>query len=105
MIIHDLYFPCVSVIPDETNTPLVIDANRMLTLTAALKGFQPIAGGQPQVINLARRVNVPSSDTIVQEKSLLWKRLHMAVAEQHDAGAGKVNITIFSDRRRLYLRQ
>jgi hypothetical protein len=44
MIVHDFHLLRVGTAPDEANPPLVVDANAVLAVTAALEGFQPVAG-------------------------------------------------------------
>jgi hypothetical protein len=40
-----------SVIPDETDAPLIVDPDRMLTLAIGLQGFEPVAGGTLRSVN------------------------------------------------------
>ena len=40
VVIGDLYIECISFFPDETNPPLVVDADAMLTCPVFLKGFE-----------------------------------------------------------------
>jgi hypothetical protein len=53
MIIDDFNLLGSPVAPHKTNPPLVVDANRVLTLTVTLEGLQPIAGWLPQIIQRA----------------------------------------------------
>jgi hypothetical protein len=38
-----------SVIPNKTDAPLVIDPDRMLTLTVCLQRFEPVAWRNPEI--------------------------------------------------------
>ncbi len=49
MVVHNFDFRCVPVEPIETDSPLVIDANGMLSLAIAFEFFQPISRGRPKV--------------------------------------------------------
>ena len=57
MIIDNVDLPSVSITPNETNAPLVVDANAMLPGAVASKNFEPVAGRDPQVIKAASRVD------------------------------------------------
>src|SRR5215471_18996033 len=43
--------------PGETDPPLIVDADRMLTFTVACERFEPVARRGAQVIKLARGVD------------------------------------------------
>src|SRR5713101_2866404 len=58
VVINDLYVVGVTVLPDETNTVLIVDPNAVLPRSVALENFQPIAGEFRQVAPLARRVDL-----------------------------------------------
>jgi hypothetical protein len=49
MIIDDLDLVGVSVFPPETNTPLLIDPDPILTISVAGEFLQPISRGDPQI--------------------------------------------------------
>jgi hypothetical protein len=53
MIIHNFNFVRIFALPTEADAPLVVDPNAKLPGAAALKGFQPISGRQPQVAQIA----------------------------------------------------
>jgi hypothetical protein len=44
--------------PDEADTPLIVDANAMLTLTIALQGFQAIARWRTKKFQCRRTVEL-----------------------------------------------
>jgi len=50
MIIHDLDVVSVALSPHETDPPLIVDSNAMLTLTVAVKLLQAVAGRDAQVL-------------------------------------------------------
>jgi len=50
MIVHELDVVGVSVAPDETDPPLVVDPDRMLSAPVASKRFQAVAGRDAQVV-------------------------------------------------------
>jgi len=55
VIVDNLDLPGVAITPDEADTPLLVDANAMLPKSVATKGFQPVAGRDPQIIWAALR--------------------------------------------------
>lgn len=57
MMVHDLDSPGIAVAPDETDAPLIVDANAVLPDSAASKGFQSVAGRDPQVVEAASSVD------------------------------------------------
>ena len=44
MVIHDFYFPGIFIMPNETNSPLIINSDAMLTFSVATHLFQPVTG-------------------------------------------------------------
>jgi hypothetical protein len=38
--------------PDETDSPLIVDADRVLTLPSAPQGFEPVARRHAEVLDL-----------------------------------------------------
>ena len=58
MIIHDLDLVGVPITPDETNPPLVIDANAVLSGPVSRQRFQPVAGWHTQILQRPRTVQV-----------------------------------------------
>ena len=54
MIIYDFDFVRVSVFPDKTDAPLVVDADAVPSLPVALEGFESVARRHPHVIQLLR---------------------------------------------------
>ena len=57
MIVDYLDLPGVAITPDETDPPLLVDANAMLTKSVAAKGLQTVAGRDPRIIETASRVD------------------------------------------------
>ena len=57
MIIHDLDVPCLTYAPPETNPPLIINADAMLTASIAVQGFEAIAWRDLKIIDLLCRVD------------------------------------------------
>ena len=53
MVVDDLNLFRAAIAPYETNPPLVIDADRMLSLTVAFERLKPIAGWLTQIIQRA----------------------------------------------------
>lgn len=52
MIVYDFHILDPAFGPDETHAVFVIDANGMLAFAVALERLQPIAGRDPQVVEL-----------------------------------------------------
>jgi hypothetical protein len=52
VIVYNLHTLDPAFGPDETHAVFVIDANGMLAFAIALERFQPIAGRDPQVVEL-----------------------------------------------------
>lgn len=50
VIVDNLYLGGFAVFPDETDAPLVVDADTVLTLAVALERFEPVAGRRPQIV-------------------------------------------------------
>ena len=57
VIVDNLNLPCVAIAPDETNAPLLVDANAMLPKSVATRSFEPVAGRDPQIIEASGRVD------------------------------------------------
>ena len=49
MVIHNFYVMRVFALPAETNAPLVIDADAVLTRAVAFESFKAVAGWQHQI--------------------------------------------------------
>jgi hypothetical protein len=58
MVIHDFHLLRISAAPNETNPPLVIDADAVLAGTIAFQGFQPVARRRKQISQHPRPVQV-----------------------------------------------
>src|SRR3989344_4537723 len=58
VIVHDLHVIGVAVAPREAYPPLIVDADAVLALAVALKGFKPIAGRHTQRIQHGRRIEL-----------------------------------------------
>lgn len=50
MIIDDFNTFSTAIFPNETDPPLVIDANRMLPFAIPAQGLQPVSGRNPQIL-------------------------------------------------------
>lgn len=50
MIIYDFNLVGITIGPDETDSPLIIDANAVLPLPTPLQSFQPIPRRNPQIL-------------------------------------------------------
>jgi hypothetical protein len=49
VVIHDLDIVCVATSPSETDSPLVVDSDAVLTLSATHQPFQSIPRWNPQI--------------------------------------------------------
>lgn len=56
MVIHDLNVVRVAVSPPETDPPLVVDPNAVLTFPVSCQFFQPIPGWDSQVLDRLRGI-------------------------------------------------
>ena len=56
MIINDLHIVRAVLDPNETNTPLLIDPDRMLPPPIAAKRFEPVTRNRRQIIQRRRRI-------------------------------------------------
>ncbi|SRR6266571_9573729 len=72
MIIYYFNFVRISVHPFETDSPLLVDADAVLSLPVAFQRFQPVSRWNPQIFEANRRV---------QELQFM-KRLLLNVARQ-----------------------
>ena len=57
VIVNNLDLPGIAITQGETNAPLRVDANAMLPKPVPAQNFQPVAGRDPQVIEVTSRVN------------------------------------------------
>jgi hypothetical protein len=53
MIVHDLYVFRTALPPNEADTPLAIDPDRMLSPAIALERLEVVAGGRAEVSKYA----------------------------------------------------
>jgi hypothetical protein len=58
MIVRGLHLVRVAVTPNETNAPLVVDADAMLARAVAAKRFQVIPGRRRQIGEAVRRIEL-----------------------------------------------
>ena len=58
VVVHDLNVVGITVLPDEADAPLVIDANTVLAPAIALEGLKLVAGRGLQVFKDPRPVQV-----------------------------------------------
>ena len=56
MIIYYFNFVRISVHPFETDSPLLVDPNTVLSLSIAFEGFQPVSRRNPQIFEANRGV-------------------------------------------------
>jgi hypothetical protein len=57
MIVGQLNVPSFAIPPYETQPPLIIDANAVLTVAIAAQHLQTVAWGHPQIVKLPRGIN------------------------------------------------
>ncbi len=57
MVVHDLHIVSIAVSPLKTYAILVVDPNRVLTLTGALKVLKPVARWNSQIIQSCGGMN------------------------------------------------
>lgn len=50
MVVRDFNFVGVAILPDETDPPLVIDSNAVLSLAVSAQRFESVAGRHRQVM-------------------------------------------------------
>ena len=55
MIIYNFHLLRSVVVPDEADSPLIIDSDRVLTFAIAVQRFQMIPGRNPQILKRTRR--------------------------------------------------
>jgi len=58
VIVHDFHLVSIVIQPLETNTPLIVDANAVLTLPVPGKGLQPDTRRSAQVIRTRRKMKL-----------------------------------------------
>jgi hypothetical protein len=58
VIVHDFRLVSIVIQPLETNTPLIVDANAVLTLPVPGKGLQPVTRRSAQVIKTHRKMKL-----------------------------------------------
>jgi len=58
VIIDDFYFVAMAIMPNKTDSPLIVDTNRMLPFAFASQCFQTIPGWRSQKLELRRRVKL-----------------------------------------------
>ena len=52
MIVHNLDIKGMSIVPSETDAPLVVDANAVLSGASALQSLKPVSPNGSQVIQI-----------------------------------------------------
>jgi hypothetical protein len=57
MIIEDLDVPGRSVVPFETNSPLIVDPNAVLSASIPVQGFNPIARRNAKIVHATCRIH------------------------------------------------
>jgi hypothetical protein len=58
VVVDNLNRVGLAIAPLETDTELIVDANRILSCTIALESFESIAGRQSQRINSCRGIEL-----------------------------------------------
>ena len=61
MIVDDLDFHCALIRPCETDAPLVVDADAVLSLTVSAQSFQTVGARYPKIGEGRRRHNTLQS--------------------------------------------
>lgn len=56
VVVDDFHVMRCAIAPDKAHTPLVVDADAVLPLPVALEGFEPVRGGNAQVVQAYRRI-------------------------------------------------
>jgi hypothetical protein len=59
VIVHDLDFVSIALAPNEAQTPLAVNANAVLSLSAAMQSFQAISGGRCPIAQFRGAVQLP----------------------------------------------
>ena len=59
MIVHDLDIFSASVRPTEAKAELIVNTNAVLARAVPFQGFQSIARRNPQIVELARDLQLP----------------------------------------------
>ena len=59
MIIYDLHVICIPVVPPETNAPLIIDPDAVLSKSLPAQCFQPVSRRDSQRVEIRCRINHP----------------------------------------------
>jgi hypothetical protein len=59
VIVHDLNFVSISLAPNETKTPLVVNPDTVLSLSVPMQYFQAISGRRCQIAQFRRAVQLP----------------------------------------------
>lgn len=88
VIVHNLDVECITILPDKTYSPLIIDANTVLSSPVAPECLQPITGWHPQVLepDCSMQVKQPSArhtfdSSILQYELIVEQRLGILTAE------------------------
>jgi len=58
VVVGHLYFVGIAILEAKTHSPLIVDADGVLTLSIAAQGVEPIAGGDSEVVELLCEVNM-----------------------------------------------
>jgi hypothetical protein len=72
VIVHDFHIDTVTVAPHKTDSPLVVNADRMLTFAISAQGFQLISGRRREDTELCCRMKLkkfPERDALKSTKS------------------------------------
>jgi hypothetical protein len=56
VVVDDLDCECIAGFEPETDAPLIVDPNAVLTGSVTSQEFQPIVGWDPQVVDVGRPI-------------------------------------------------
>jgi len=92
MIVYDCHIIRVAVSPGKANSPLLIDPDTELPLPIASQSFQPIAGGDPKIVESARAMyhdefSVGNSQGLAERKlasPVLKQRMSLLTGKRQD---------------------
>ena len=59
MVVHDLHVVRATLAPAETDAPLLVDPDAVLSLPVAAKRFQAITRGRSQLVQIRGRIKHP----------------------------------------------
>lgn len=91
MIVHDLGLVCISIPPNETEPPLIVDSYAVLTLAVAAQSLKVVAGRGRKITKFSGAIQLPkfpASNPFYGRKSptrhAVMKPLSLRAAETPD---------------------